>query len=51
MVYLASSPDVAETSGGYFVKCNPATPTREAQNDADAKRLWDISAELSGVGA
>jgi NAD(P)-dependent dehydrogenase (short-subunit alcohol dehydrogenase family) len=51
MVYLASSPDVAETSGGYFVKCNPATPTREAQNDADAKRLWDIPAELSGVGA
>jgi NAD(P)-dependent dehydrogenase (short-subunit alcohol dehydrogenase family) len=51
MVYLASSPDVAETSAGYFVKCKPATPTREAQNDADAKRLWDISAELSGVGA
>jgi len=50
MVYLAGSPDVTETSGGYFVKCEPATPTREAQNDADAKRLWDISAELSGVG-
>jgi NAD(P)-dependent dehydrogenase (short-subunit alcohol dehydrogenase family) len=51
MVYLASSPDVADVSGGYFVKCKAATPTREAQNDADAKRLWDLSAELSGVGA
>jgi hypothetical protein len=25
-------------------------PTAEAQNDADARRLWDISAGLSGVG-
>jgi len=50
MVYLASSPDVADVSGGYFVKCKPATPAREAQNDSDARRLWEISAELSGVG-
>jgi NAD(P)-dependent dehydrogenase (short-subunit alcohol dehydrogenase family) len=50
MLYLAGSPDVAEISGGYFVKSKPATPTREAQNDADARRLWDISTELSGVG-
>lgn len=51
LVYLANSPDVADRTGEYFVKCKPATPTREAQNDADARRLWDISAELSGVGA
>jgi NAD(P)-dependent dehydrogenase (short-subunit alcohol dehydrogenase family) len=51
MVYLASSPDVAEVSGAYFVKCKPATPSREAQNDADARRLWEISAIVSGVGA
>lgn len=51
MVYLAGSPDVADVSGGYFVKCKRAAPTREAQSDADAKRLWEISAELSGVGA
>jgi NAD(P)-dependent dehydrogenase (short-subunit alcohol dehydrogenase family) len=50
MVYLASSPDVDEASGGYFVKCKPATASREAQNDADAKRLWEISANISGVG-
>ena len=50
MVYLASSPDVTEVSGAYFVKCKPATPSREAQNDADARRLWEISAKISGVG-
>lgn len=51
LVYLASSPEVVATSGGYFVRCKPAIPTREARNDADAKRLWDISAEISRVGA
>jgi hypothetical protein len=51
MVYLASAPDVAEASGRYFVKCKPATPSREAQSDADARRLWEISAKLSAVGA
>ncbi|HEX3431213.1 MAG TPA: SDR family oxidoreductase [Rhizomicrobium sp.] len=50
MVYLASSPDVGETSGGYFVKCKPATPTPEAKNDADGRRLWEMSAELAGIG-
>src|SRR5580698_226906 len=41
IIYLATSPDVATVSGDYFYKCKPATPTREARNDADAKRLWD----------
>jgi NAD(P)-dependent dehydrogenase (short-subunit alcohol dehydrogenase family) len=50
IVYLASSPDVADVSGGYFYKSKIATPTNEAQNDADAKKLWDASAKISGVG-
>jgi NAD(P)-dependent dehydrogenase (short-subunit alcohol dehydrogenase family) len=50
IIYLASSPDVADVTGGYFVKSKIATPTKEAQNDADAKRLWDVSAKISGVG-
>ena len=49
IIYLASSPDVAGVTGGYFYKCRPAAPTREAQNDGDAKRLWDISARLAGM--
>jgi NAD(P)-dependent dehydrogenase (short-subunit alcohol dehydrogenase family) len=51
IIHLATSPDVAATTGAYFYKCRPAVPTREAQSDADAKRLWDISAETAGLPA
>jgi NAD(P)-dependent dehydrogenase (short-subunit alcohol dehydrogenase family) len=50
IIYLASSDEVAGVTGGYFYKSKQATPTREAQNDADAKRLWDVSVKISGVG-
>jgi NAD(P)-dependent dehydrogenase (short-subunit alcohol dehydrogenase family) len=50
MIYLASSPDVANVSGQYFYKCEIATPTKEAQDDASARRLWDESAKIAGVG-
>jgi NAD(P)-dependent dehydrogenase (short-subunit alcohol dehydrogenase family) len=50
IIYLASSPDVDGKSGGYYFKSKLATPTEEAQNDADAKRLWDASAKIAGVG-
>jgi NAD(P)-dependent dehydrogenase (short-subunit alcohol dehydrogenase family) len=49
IVYLASSPEVAGVSGGYFYKCRPATPTQEAQDDAAAKRLWLETARLPGL--
>lgn len=51
IIYLASSPAVEGKSGGYYYKSAPATPTKEAQNDADAKRLWDVSAQIAGIGA
>jgi retinol dehydrogenase 12 len=50
IIYLASSPDVESKSGGYYYKSALATPSSEAQNDPDAKRLWEASARLSGVG-
>ncbi|HEV8132941.1 MAG TPA: SDR family oxidoreductase [Acidobacteriota bacterium] len=49
MVYLASSPEVANASGLYFYKCRPATPTKEAQDDAAARRLWLETARLAGI--
>jgi NAD(P)-dependent dehydrogenase (short-subunit alcohol dehydrogenase family) len=49
IIYLASSPDVAGVSGEYFYECKPATPTAEARNDADAKRLWEISQGIAGL--
>jgi NAD(P)-dependent dehydrogenase (short-subunit alcohol dehydrogenase family) len=49
LVYLATSTEVAGVSGKYFHDCKPVAPTAEAQNDADARRLWDVSAQLAGL--
>jgi NAD(P)-dependent dehydrogenase (short-subunit alcohol dehydrogenase family) len=49
IVFLASSPEVAGVSGQYFYECKPATPTAEARNDDDAKRLWGISQQIAGL--
>jgi NAD(P)-dependent dehydrogenase (short-subunit alcohol dehydrogenase family) len=50
IIYLASSPEVAGVSGAYFYECKPATPTAEARSDEDAKRLWEISERIAGLG-
>jgi NAD(P)-dependent dehydrogenase (short-subunit alcohol dehydrogenase family) len=46
IVYLASSPDVANISGEYFYKCRIAQTAFEARNDVDAQRLWGESEKL-----
>jgi NAD(P)-dependent dehydrogenase (short-subunit alcohol dehydrogenase family) len=46
IVYLASSPEVAGKTGLYFEQNRPKTPSRLAQDDALAARLWDESAKL-----
>jgi NAD(P)-dependent dehydrogenase (short-subunit alcohol dehydrogenase family) len=50
IIHLASSPDVAAISGEYFYKSKVEEPTAAAQNDVDAKRLWEVSAKIAGVG-
>jgi NAD(P)-dependent dehydrogenase (short-subunit alcohol dehydrogenase family) len=47
IVHLASSPDVAGKGGTYWYKCAPTAPNAAAQNDADAKRLWEISERIA----
>jgi NAD(P)-dependent dehydrogenase (short-subunit alcohol dehydrogenase family) len=47
-IYLASSPEVSEVSGKYFVKGKPRLPSKAARDDAAAKRLWQVSEELVG---
>jgi len=49
IVYLASSPEVATISGGYFYQNQLATPTRAAQDDAAAERLWAETRKLAGL--
>ncbi|MDB4938668.1 MAG: retinol dehydrogenase [Labilithrix sp.] len=50
-IFLATAPSVAATSGKYFAKSKPKTPSREARDPAVARRLWDASEELVGRGA
>jgi hypothetical protein len=49
LVYLASSPAIAEMSGEYFYKCRPIAPSQEAQDDGAALLLWEHSAALASV--
>jgi NAD(P)-dependent dehydrogenase (short-subunit alcohol dehydrogenase family) len=49
IIYLASSGDVAKTSGLYFYKCKPVEPSKLALDDAVAERLWTETAKLAGI--
>lgn len=49
IIYLTSSPEVAGVTGEYFFECKPTTPTAEARNDADARRLWEMSEAIAGA--
>jgi NAD(P)-dependent dehydrogenase (short-subunit alcohol dehydrogenase family) len=51
MVYLASSPNIAETTGEYFHKCHPINPSPAAKDDRIASLLWERSAALAGLRA
>jgi NAD(P)-dependent dehydrogenase (short-subunit alcohol dehydrogenase family) len=48
-IYLASAPEVGGTTGAYFIDCKPATPSRAARDDDSARRLWELSEQLTGV--
>jgi NAD(P)-dependent dehydrogenase (short-subunit alcohol dehydrogenase family) len=48
-VYLASSPEVAGVTGGYFINCKPAEPSALAQDPQAAARLWALSEDLAGL--
>lgn len=50
IIHLASSPSVEGVTGEYFYESAIATPTEEARNDADARRLWEMSENISGIG-
>ncbi len=49
IIYLASSPEVANVSGGYFYRCRQVRPSAQAQSDAAAQRLWAETEKLTGV--
>jgi NAD(P)-dependent dehydrogenase (short-subunit alcohol dehydrogenase family) len=49
IVYLASSPDVAGQSGGYYVKRQRREPSAAARDNDAARKLWEISQEMTGL--
>jgi NAD(P)-dependent dehydrogenase (short-subunit alcohol dehydrogenase family) len=49
IIYLASSPEVANVTGKYFYKCHPTTPSPPALDDRAALALWQRSAALAGT--
>ena len=50
LVWLATAPEVEGRSGGYYSKRKASKTSRAGQDDAAARRLWALSAEMTGVG-
>jgi len=48
-IYLAASPEVESISGKYFVKRRNVASSEESYNEAIAKKLWQVSAKLTGL--
>jgi len=48
-IWLATDPALEGKTGGYYVKRKLVTPTKAAESDAGAKRLWEISEKLAGA--
>lgn len=46
-IYLASSPEVKNITGTYFVKSKPARPSKKSRDKTLQKRLWGLSEDLT----
>jgi retinol dehydrogenase 14 len=49
-IYLASSPDLGQVTGRYFVNSKVKRSSERSYDQAVAARLWQVSAELVGLG-
>jgi len=47
VVYLASSSEVSGVTGKYFTKRKAVPSSKESTDDAEAKRLWEVSLKLA----
>ncbi|NDJ84268.1 MAG: SDR family oxidoreductase [Chloroflexi bacterium] len=48
-LYLATAPELADVTGKYFVKKQQAKSSGVSYNGEIAQRLWNVSAELTGL--
>jgi hypothetical protein len=49
-VHLAADPAAAAVTGEYFIDSRPVQLTDKAIDDEAARRLWELSEEMVGVG-
>ena len=45
-IYVATSSQMEGKTGGYYAKSRPAKLTKVAQDDAQARKLWELSESL-----
>lgn len=50
-IYLASAPDADGVTGQYFVDRKPKRSSKASYDTAAAARLWQVSADLVGLGS
>jgi NAD(P)-dependent dehydrogenase (short-subunit alcohol dehydrogenase family) len=50
LIHVASSPDLEHVTGRYFVDSKPKRSSKRSYDEADAARLWQVSADLVGLG-
>jgi retinol dehydrogenase-12 len=50
-IHLASSPAVEGKTGLYWSRSRPSRPTKVAQDDEAARRLWEVSEKLTGLSS
>ena len=46
-IYLASSPEVEGVSSKYYSECKPKTSSKVSYDADVARRLWDVSEEIT----
>ena len=49
LAYLASSPDVQETTGQFFKGTRISESSAYSRDLENQKRLWEVSAKLTGL--
>lgn len=50
-IYLASSPEVEGVSSKYYSDCKPQTSSKPSYDMDTARRLWEVSQELTDAPA
>lgn len=49
LIWAIGAPELAGVTGGYFADRRPGALSREARDDAAARRLWELSARMVGL--